>query len=103
MASETTLTSPPNLVEVEHATSSPSEKVHQARNDEDAKPGISADAGNGKKFDSYYRFTSTVEEREAIKRTFESVNRRLREEFKKRRLAGQLPVAEACDQKNDTP
>lgn len=74
------------------------DKVHQAQNGE-AKAGKFSDTGNGKKFD-YYSFTSTAEEREAIKRTFSSVNRRLREEFKKRKLEQTPPLA---DRQNHTP
>lgn len=62
-------------------------------NGEDASQGTNGNAVNGKKFDFYS--SKVVQEREAIKRTFESVSKRLREEFKKRKLAHQ-PVAEAA-------
>lgn len=75
------------------------EEVNQAAVGEDAKQGTNGDTESGKKFDFYS--LKVVQEREAIKRTFQSVNKRLQEEFKKRKLAGQ-PVSEASNQANNT-
>jgi hypothetical protein len=66
---------------------------------EDVKQSTNGDTESGKKFDFYS--LKVVQEREAIKRTFQSVNKRLQEEFKKRKLAGQ-PVSEASNQANNT-
>jgi hypothetical protein len=75
------------------------EEVNQAAVGEDVKQSTNGDTESGKKFDFYS--LKVVQEREAIKRTFQSVNKRLQEEFKKRKLAGQ-PVSEASNQANNT-
>lgn len=74
-------------------------KVHQASGGEDAKQGTNGESGSGKQFDFYS--LKVVQEREAIKRTFQSVNKRLQEEFKRRKHTLH-PVSGASNQANNT-
>ena len=73
-------------------------KLNLTPDGEDAKQGTNGDAGNGKKFDLFS--LQVIQEREAIKRTFQSVHKRLQEDFKRRKLA-QQSVAKASGPANN--